>query len=132
LCEKDASKIKLQITGGSPLNNIAIGKEDIHTKRSGMKGFLKLFNNNIKSSLIVSFKPLTAVEPETRLHLSMLPSTCLLQKKMLYLLSGYRNYAAEKLMNQSSVGLLKKPSGNVVMSCFPKILDCPDVLEIVS
>jgi len=27
---------------------------------------------------------------------------------------------------------LKKPTGNVVMSCFAKILDCPDILEVLA
>lgn len=132
-CEKDVTKIKLQINGGSPLNNLAIGKDDIHTKRTGMKALVKMFNKNIKSSLIVSFKPLTGkgVEPDVALHLEMMPSTCLLQKKMLYFVSGYRNYAADKLLAQTQVGILKKPQGNVVMSCFPKVMDCPDMLEVV-
>lgn len=47
--EKDAVKVKLAINGGSPLAQIAIGKEDIHAKRSGMKGFIKLFNKDVKS-----------------------------------------------------------------------------------
>lgn len=77
-CEKDVVKIKLPISGGSPLAQIAIGKEDVHSKRTGVKGLFKMFNKDVKSTLIVSFKPLSAVEPETRLHLDLLPSTCLL------------------------------------------------------
>lgn len=63
-----------------------------------MKALMKMFNSNIKSTIIVSFKPLTSVEAETRLHLEMLPSTCLIQKKLLFFVSGYRNYAAEQLL----------------------------------
>ena len=96
-CDRDVSKLRLEIFGGSPLNEVAISKDDILTKRSGMKAFVKLFNNNIKSTLIVSFKPLASLEVETKLHLDMLPSTCLIQKKLLYFVSGYRNYAADLL-----------------------------------
>ena len=54
-----------------------------------------MFNNNIKSCLTVSFKPVTSLEQETKLHLDLLPSTCLIQKKLLLFVSGYRNYAAD-------------------------------------
>ena len=60
-----------------------------------------MFNNNIDSCIIISLKPLANLETETRLHLEMLPSTCLLMKKILYILSGFRNYAAEKLISQA-------------------------------
>ena len=64
-CEKEVTKVKLEITGGSPLNALVIEKEDVRTNRSGFKSFVKLFNNNIKSTLMVSFKPLKNLEPET-------------------------------------------------------------------
>jgi len=51
---------------------------------------------------------------------------------MLWLVSGYRNYAAEQLLPQMATGNLKKPVGNIIMSCFTKILDCPDILETLS
>lgn len=80
---------------------------------------------------MISIKPLTSVEPETKLHLDLMPSTCVLPKRMLYLLSGYRNYAAEKLLAQTQVGILKKPSGDLMLSCFPKLYDCPDMQELI-
>ena len=64
-CEKEMTKVKLEIKGGSPLNALVIEKEDVRTNRSGFKSFVKLFNNNIKSTLMVSFKPLKNLEPET-------------------------------------------------------------------
>lgn len=131
LCEKANAKVKLPIHGGSPQSRVNINKEDIHSKRSGVKGLMKVFNNNITSSLTVTFKPITTIEADVRTHLDMMPSTCLLHKSMVFLLSGYRNYIAKKLLAQSQVGILKKPTGDVVISCVPKILDCPDVLETV-
>ena len=131
-CEKELSKVRLEIQGGSPANALVISKDDVQTKRSGMKAIMKMFNNNIKSTIIVSFKPIMFTEAETKLHLELLPGTCLINKKMLYLVSGYRNYAAELLLSQMAVGNLKQPVGNVVMACFSKILDCPDLLEIVA
>ena len=97
-----------------------------------MKAVMKMFNKNIKSTIIVSFKPIALVEPENKLHLELLPSTCLIQKKMLYFVSGYRNYAAKLLLPQMAAGNMKKPIGNVVMSSFGKILDCADLLESVA
>jgi hypothetical protein len=60
----------------------------------------------------------------------MMPSTCLVHKKLLHFVSGFRNYTAEKLQKQSIQGVTKKPAGSVTISTFPKILDNPDVLEI--
>jgi len=111
---------------------MAISKDDVQTKRSGMKALMKMFNSNIKSTLIVSFKPLAAIEAESRLHLDLLPSTCLIQKKLLFFVSGYRNYAAVELISNNASAEFKKPVGNVVMSCFSKILDSPDLLEVVT
>lgn len=51
---------------------------------------------------------------------------------MLPIVCGFRNYAANKLLPQTQVGILKKPDGNVILSTFPKILDSPDVLETVA
>ena len=131
-CEKDQSKVRLEIKGGSPDNQLIISKEDLQTKRSGVKAFMKLLNSNITSTLVVSFKPDKLLEPETKVHLEMLPSTCLVQKKMLNLVSGYRNYAADQLLPETLIGSLKQPMGNKIMSTFPKILDCPDLLEVVA
>lgn len=106
-CEKDQSKVKLEIKGGSPDNQLTISKDDLQTRRTGVKAFMKLLNSNITSTLIVSFKPERLLEPETKVHMEMLPSTCLIQKKMLNLVSGYRNYAADILLPETLIGSLK-------------------------
>jgi hypothetical protein len=61
-----------------------------------------------------------------------LPSTCLIQKRILLFVSGYRNYAGQTLLKESTLGNFKQPGGNVVLSCFPKIVDNIDILEIVT
>ena len=114
------------------MNQIRIEDGDIHTKRSGVKGLLKMFNSNIKSTLIVSIYPMSKIDDATRTHMEFLPSTCVVPKKLVSFVSGYRNYAAEVLIRGSMGGSMKKPAGDVVMSTFPKIMDCPDVLEILS
>jgi len=59
-----------------------------------------------------------------------MPSTCLVHGKLLTFVSGFMNYKSEKLLNETkSAGGIRKPSGDVVMSCFPKIYDCPDIVE---
>lgn len=98
MCEKSNTKIKLLVRGGTPQSAVNIAKEDIDSKRSGVKGLMKVFNNNITSVLTVSFKPQSTIEAEVRPHLEMMPSTCLLPKSMIYILSGYRNYIGKKLL----------------------------------
>ena len=131
-CERDISKLKLEIKGGTPMNQIRIEDADVHTKRSGVKGLLKMFNSNIKSTLIVSIQPMAKIDDATRTHMEFLPSTCVVPKKLVSFVSGYRNYAAEILIRGGMGGSMKKPAGDVVMSTFPKIMDCPDVMEILS
>lgn len=64
--------------------------------------------------------------------MEFLPSTCVVHKKLVSFVSGYRNYAAELLIRSTTGGTMKKPIGDVVMSTFPKIMDCPDVVEILA
>lgn len=114
------------------MNQIRIDDGDVHTKRSGVQGFLKMFNSNIKSTLIVSIQPMAKIDDATKTHMEFLPSTCVVSKKLVSFVSGYRNYAAELLIRGNLGGSLKKPAGDVIMATFPKIMDCPDVLEILS
>lgn len=80
----------------------------------------------------MSFKPSQYLEAETKYHLELLPSTCFVQKKLLNFVSGYRNYAAEQLLPSLATDSQKKPLGNIVMSSFPKILDSPDIVEVLA
>ena len=63
--------------------------------------------------------------------MQFLPSTCLIQKKLLLFVSGYRNYAGKTLLKESTLGNFKQPGGSVVLSCFPKLVDNIDILEIL-
>ena len=61
--------------------------------------------------------------------MQFLPSTCIIQKKLLLFVSGYRNYAGSSLLKDNTLGIFKKPGGSVALSCFPKIIDNIDILE---
>jgi hypothetical protein len=58
--------------------------------------------------------------------MNLMPSTCVLNKGLLGFIAGYRNYAGDVLLRQNS---MQEPMGNIVISCFPKIMDCPDIVE---
>ena len=125
-------KVPLEVQGGSPTSKIMIQAGDVDTKRTGFQGFLKAFGGKIKNQITVNFKPHTSLEPDTKLHMQFLPSTCLVQKKMLLFVSAYRNYAGKQLLKQGNLGgQFKQPGGSVVLSCFPKIIDNIDILETV-
>jgi thiamine phosphate synthase YjbQ (UPF0047 family) len=100
-CDRDLNKLKLEIKGGSPMTQVAIQAEDVLTKRQGVKGLIKLFNQNIKSSLTISLKSHNNLEQDAKIHMELMPSTCLVHKKLLHFVSGFRNYTAEKLQKQS-------------------------------
>ena len=98
------------------MNQIRIEDADVHTKRSGVKGLLKMFNSNIKSTLIVSIQPMAKIDDATRTHMEFLPSTCVVPKKLVSFVSGYRNYAAEILIRGGMSGSMKKPRTNYWMN----------------
>ena len=109
-----------------------IQTKDVHTNRTGIQGLLKAFSSKIKSQVSVSFKTVASLEAETQLHMTFLPSTCLLQKKLLLFVSGYRNYAGKSLLLNENFQKMKQPDGSVVLSCFPQIIDNIDIVEVLA
>lgn len=89
--DKDVTKLKLEIKGGSPLTKVDINKDDVRTKRQGVQGLMKLFNADIKSSVTISIKVAKNLEADTKTHLELMPSTCVVPKKILHFVSGFRN-----------------------------------------
>lgn len=124
---------KLPIKGGSPNAEVMIKDADIHTNRSGLKySLMKVVNSKITSQLTVQLRPLTKFTEETKFHMEMLPSLCLVQKRLLYFVSGFRNYLAEKLLKTgqpTALTTFKKPEGDAIIKTFAKILDSPDISE---
>lgn len=95
---RDSRNFNLKLNGGSPTAEIIIADSDVNTKRTGLAGFMKAFSTKISSGLTISVKSMKNFEPETNFHLSMLPQVCLLPKRLLHFVSGYRNYAADILL----------------------------------
>lgn len=96
---------KLAIKGGSPNAEIMIKDADVHTNRTGIKyQLMKVVNPKITSQLTVQVRPLNKFTDETRFHMEFLPSLCFLQKRLLYFVSGFRNYLGEKLLQEQSGG----------------------------
>lgn len=60
-------------------------------------------------------------------------------KKLLFFVSGFRNYLGEKLLRQSIMGsnapslvTFKKPEGDPLITTFAKALDNPDICELLT
>src|SRR3569833_1914590 len=122
---------KLPIKGGSPTAEVLIKGEDIHAKRSGLNYIIKAITYKVYLQIIVNVKPLNKFTEETKSHIDLMPSTCLIQKRHLYFVSGFRNYIGDKLLRDLSYSTLKHPEGDAVIAAFPKILDCPDICEVL-
>lgn len=127
---KNTNGAKLEIFGGSPLTKVDIRKEDVLANRKGLQGLTKLFNQNVKSCITVKLQQANSLTADEKINLELMPSTCLVHKKLLHFVSGFRNQAAEKLLKQVGAGCIKQPEGDVAISVFPKIFDNPDILEI--
>lgn len=87
-----------------------------------------MFASEIKSGLKVTFKPAKNLDDEVKIHLPFMPSVCVVQRKLITLISGYRNYAASLLVKTIGANI-KQPEGDPVISSFPKIIDCVDILD---
>ena len=90
----------------------------------------KVFSD-IKPELKLDFIPFSSLPADVKTHLELMPATCFVHKSLLTFVSGFMNYKAEKLLNQGG-GSFLRPSGDVVMTCFPLIYDNPDIVEQVS
>ena len=120
---------KLPVLGGSPQAEMEISDKDLRTNRSGLKFMQKVLVGGVQKSLEIEVKPYAKLPQETKAHMDMLPSTCLVHKSLLYFVSGFMNYKAERLLRESATGIFRKPSGDVVISSFPGIYDNPDIVE---
>jgi hypothetical protein len=96
---------------------------------------MRVVNSKISSQLTVSIRPHTKFTDDVRFHMDMLPRLCFLSKRLLYFVSGFRNHLGEKLLREASVSGLqtfKKPEGDPIITTFPKIMDCPDIIELLA
>lgn len=91
----------------------------------------KTLNTQIKSKLVVKFATKDKWNKETKTFVDLLPSTCFVNKNMLQFVAGYRNYAGS-FLDITNKGPLIKPTGDVVMSCFPQIMDNVDIYETLT
>ena len=64
-----------------------------------------------------------------KVYLEMMPSTCFVHKALITFMVGFMNYKAFKIINELEEGRMIKPSGDVVISCFPRIYNNPDIVE---
>jgi hypothetical protein len=113
---------KLPIKGGSPSAEMLIKDSDVHKNRTGIKySIMGLVSNKIDSQLTVAIRPFSKFSDDNKFHMDMLPTVCLLPKRLLFLVSGFRNYLGEKLLSKQSGGGLvtfKKPEGDPVVTTF--------------
>jgi len=92
---------------------------------------MKKLGEKIKSQIVVQETPLKDLNEETKFHLTMLPSNCLINKRLIYFASGFRNYLGETVLAAQQSTQPMHPEGNVIISHFPRILDNPDMAEEV-
>lgn len=83
----------------------------------------------VQKRIIIDITPSNILKPEIKTHLNLMPSTCFVHQSLIYFVSGFMNYKADKLLKELNAGSFKKPGGDVVLSSFPKIYDNPDIVE---
>ena len=81
----------------------------------------------------MQIRPLSKFTDDVKFHLDMLPTVCLLPERLLFFVSGFRNYLAEQLLSKSAVGGItsfKKPEGDPLVTTFKRVFDSPDIMEV--
>ena len=117
---KKSAKPVLDIFGGSPELQIDISLMSKHK------------NKNSTSKLTVSTRGIRDFSNETLFHLKMLPSICILQKRLITFILGFRNYLGKQRFEDINSGeALMLPTSDFILVTFPKILDNPDFCENV-
>lgn len=92
---------RLDIKGGSPTAEILIQESDVHKNRTGIKySLLNLVQPKIQSQLTVQIRPMTKFADDIRFHMDMLPTVCFVPERLLYFVSGFRNYLGDKLLTK--------------------------------
>ena len=125
---------KLDIKGGTPDSAIDIKDEDIQNNRSGLNFLKKAINTGSKpKNLKIDIKTVSKLDKEIQDHLSLMPSTCLLHRPLLYFMSGYMNYRNDKLIKETDKSSkFIKPTGDVILSQINKIYDNPDIVKFMT
>jgi Ca2+-binding EF-hand superfamily protein len=119
------TKHYLDIKGGSPDTPI---DSDPFNYSDNLGVFQKMKRGHIKSRLKIDLRYYDIISDEGQFNICMLPSTCIINKKLLHFLSGYRYYLGKELCKETTdnAGFVV-PSGNHVIKTFPFIIDNPDV-----
>ena len=121
-----AAKHKVALRGGSPLQEIQFDPAELHQEKKGFSFLKKLAATAEEPFLLVTVKPLPGKSSEqTQLLLSVLPSTCLVGKRLLSFVAAFRFYCFLKLNKHQQT--MSAPSGNFVIAQFRKVFDNPDV-----
>ena len=125
--EKKKKNHVCEIKGGSPDFPIDLDKYNF---TEGMGFFHKIRRGNIIQQLKLDVRYFESFSSEGKYNIAMLPSTCVINKKLMHFVTGYRNYLAKKLCKESTENAgFTVPAANHVIKTFPFILDNPDVCE---
>ncbi len=117
----------LNINGGSPDQPLPVDPFDF---QEGLGYFKKMRRGTIKSRIKVDLRYFKAFSKEGKHYISMLPSTCVINKKLMHFLAGYRCYQAKTLCKETtdSSGFVVA-SGDHILMTFPFVIDNPDIRE---
>jgi hypothetical protein len=72
-------------------------KEELFQEKKGFEFLKKLTANTEDPALLLTIKPLNKLPEATVLHISMLPSSCIVNKKLLSFLAAFRVYCQRRL-----------------------------------
>lgn len=106
-----------------------IKEEDVQKEKGFLKNIFKS-DKDKTAKLNVKFTSKDKMSADTKKMAELLPSTCFVNKSLVQFVAAYRDLAAKKLHIADFISQL--PECDVLLSCFSKIMDEPDVQEAMT
>lgn len=109
----------LEIYAGSPMRP-GIVDEDVARKGS-------CFGGQTRSQLVVKCRPFVDLLPAKQAYVRLLPSHCMVNKKLLPLFAHYRLYMGEVLLRER-MQQFRRVEHDPILAQFGEVIDCADVI----
>ncbi|TNV88020.1 hypothetical protein FGO68_gene1522 [Halteria grandinella] len=125
-----AAKHKIPLKGGSPFSELKMSKEELFQEKKGFEFLKKLTAQTEEPALLLSVKPFAKFTELQQLQISMLPSSCIFNRRLLSFIAALRLYCQRHLSKAQQQMIA--PQGSFAIAQFRKIYDSPDVQLIMA
>lgn len=119
----------IPLSAGTPDKPSVIVQTDVQTERKGFfAGLKRAFGKQIKSQFKITVRGFIDLIESKQKYIKLLPSQCMINKKLLPFFACYRQYLSELILAEN-LQQYRKVDQDAIISQFENIIDCPDICE---